>query len=161
MEIGPPSPADLVSTAAAWQRLVSKKMCCSCLLWPAPVLQLVKPCTLCPHSLDCRFTRDAQLLRKVGHVLLQQQHPSGHTQPLKRWLVAKDAFAMVLPGTSQAIYNALAGNKFQVVQSVLGSPTEINVAEGVNELENQGLGGLEQWVKNFRVTQVWTICVSQ
>ena len=51
------------------------------------------------------------------------------TQPLKRWLVGKDAFALAEPGTGKAIYDALAGERFPAVQAALGSaPTEVDVA---------------------------------
>lgn len=68
-----------------------------------------------------------------------------------RWLVANDAFSLALPETTQAIYNALSGDRFAAVTAVLGPPTEVGVAAG---LEDQGLGMLESWMDVFRITQV-------
>lgn len=52
------------------------------------------------------FARNAQVLRKVGEVLLE---PSAKQDaPLTRWLTAADAFYHSDKATSQAIYKARA-----------------------------------------------------
>jgi hypothetical protein len=45
-----------------------------------------------------------------------------------RWLVGKDTFDLAGPETSQAIYSALAGDRFPAVTALLGQPSEVNVA---------------------------------
>jgi hypothetical protein len=69
------------------------------------------------------------LFQQVGQVLLPKSAIQQATQPLKRWLVGKDAFALAEPATGKAIYDALAGERFPAVQAALGSaPTEVDVA---------------------------------
>ncbi len=52
------------------------------------------------------FARNAQVLRKVGEVLLDSSSKQG--APLTRWLTAADAFDHSDKATSQAIYKARA-----------------------------------------------------
>lgn len=52
------------------------------------------------------FARNAQVLRKVGEVLLDSS--SKQDAPLTRWLTAADAFDHSDKATSQAIYKARA-----------------------------------------------------
>ena len=52
------------------------------------------------------FARNAQVLRKVGEVLLKPS--SKQDAPLTRWLTAADAFDHSDKATSQAIYEARA-----------------------------------------------------
>lgn len=99
----------------------------------------------------CRFARDAALLQRVGSVLLPPA--SAASTPLRRWLVARDAFALAQPATSSAIYNALAGERLSRVTAVLGQPTELELAGAA--LAAEGLERLEQWWDVFRITQVW------
>jgi hypothetical protein len=107
-----------------------------------------------------RFTRDAALLQRVGQVLLQ--HPTTpNPQPLPafkpRWLVAKDAFALADPASTQAIYDALSGPRFERVQALLGAPSEVEVAG--DALAADGLQEPSAWVEAFRITQVtWCLC---
>lgn len=123
------------------------------------------PCLLCPPCchfpfsafsfLLCRFARDAALLQRVGQVLLQHpttQNPTPLPRFKPRWLVAKDAFAVADPAATQAIYDALAGPRFEKVQAVLGAPSEVQIAG--NNLAADGLQELSAWVEAFRITQV-------
>jgi hypothetical protein len=105
--------------------------------------------------LQCRFTRDAALLQRVGQVLLQHpttQKPKPLARFKPRWLVAKDAFALADPAATQAIYDVLAGPRFKGVQAVLGAPSEVEVAGAA--LATDGLQELSSWVEAFRITQV-------
>ncbi|KAF8058363.1 AMI1 [Scenedesmus sp. PABB004] len=108
------------------------------------------------------FTRDAELLRRVGRVLLAP--PSGDgcaAAPLGdgplpvRWLVAKDAFSLAQPATGEAIYGALSGASSGAVKGVLGEPTEVEVAGAA--LAGEGLELLGSWMEVFRVTQAHEI----
>lgn len=78
----------------------------------------------------CRFTRDAALLQLVGEVLL----PAASQQPHKlRWLVGKDAFALVEPETAAVLIDTMrtliSGASLAAVQEALGcAPTEVDIA---------------------------------
>ncbi|WIA21527.1 hypothetical protein OEZ85_000727 [Tetradesmus obliquus] len=104
------------------------------------------------------FARDAALLQRVGQVLLQHpttQNPTPLPRFKLRWLVAKDAFAVADPAATQAIYDALAGPRFEKVQAVLGAPSEVQIAG--NNLAADGLQELSAWVEAFRITQAYEI----
>jgi hypothetical protein len=61
----------------------------------------------------CRFTRDADLLQRVGGVLL----PAGGCRPLpqqQRWLVATDAFDMAQPDAARSLYQPLSEKMTEV-----------------------------------------------
>jgi hypothetical protein len=75
-------------------------------------------------------------------------------------LVGKDAFGLASPETGQAVYGALSGDKFAAVTSVLGQPTEVEVA-GAPGLAEHGLDSLQRWFSTFRVCQVRSRNVSR
>ncbi|KXZ51886.1 hypothetical protein GPECTOR_11g320 [Gonium pectorale] len=99
------------------------------------------------------FARDPAVFRAAGSVLLDPAtRGSGR---LRRWLVGRDAFSLADPPTSKAIYDALSGDMFKKVVSLLSEPAEVDVAA---PLAGQGLGALSDWMGVFRVTQgaeVW------
>ena len=91
-----------------------------------------------------------------------------------RWLVAKDAFDLAGPETSQAIYKSLAGDRFPAVTALLGQPTEVNLATATapaataggsddgsssnsSALAAAGLTALTDWPEVFRVVQAWEV----
>lgn len=134
------------------------------------------------HTCLCRFARDAELLQRVGQVLLSsaasapQQQSQSQLPPEKqqqeisssskqahiggglrlrrplRWLVARDGFELAHPDAAVAMYSAVA--RSGAGRSVLGTPNEIDVAAGVAELQEAGLSRLQDWMGVFRVTQV-------
>jgi hypothetical protein len=53
---------------------------------------------------------------------------------------------------TQAIYDLLAGPRFEKVTALLGSPSEVEVAG--EALAAEGLQDLSSWVEAFRITQV-------
>lgn len=64
-----------------------------------------------------RFTRSAELLQRVGSVLL----PAGSARPLPgppRWLVARDAFGCASEDAAQALYQPLS-EKFPEVSELI------------------------------------------
>jgi amidase len=86
------------------------------------------------------FAKDADTLLRVGRVLLDDQNPP---VPLKRLLIAKDAFQVVEPRIAEALQEALANLKgrFDVIEEVTVSPN-----------------GLENWKECFRIiqaAQIW------
>ena len=91
-------------------------------------------CALAPGFDTCGwFARDAELLARVGEVLL-----GGKAASPGRVLLAQDAFALAMPDAQQALQPALAR-----VAKVLGAPEPVTVsAEGLNE-----------WFEVFRVLQ--------
>jgi len=111
-------------------------------------VDISKSCPLAP-SFDTGgwFARDAGLLERVGHVLLDPA--TRYHAPLPRWGVGVDAFDLVPTSVSKAIYTRLSSN-FEGVKGILGSPVEVTIAsvEGLD---------LEGWVDVFRVCQGWEI----
>ena len=95
------------------------------------------------------FARDAALLRRVGHHLLLP--PASASPPLKRWLVARDAFDLADEAARNLVYGAVSERKDAIV-SLLGPPEEI-------DLDSIGGGTFDDWFECFRVLQsreVWT-----
>jgi len=91
-------------------------------------------CPLAPSFDTCGwFARDAQLLARVGSVLLD-----GHMRSPGRLLLAQDAFAAALPGVADALKPAVAR-----VTRLLGDATSVTVS---NE-------GLAAWFDVFRILQ--------
>lgn len=90
------------------------------------------------------FARNAQVLRKVGEVLLKPS--SRQDTPLTRWLTAADAFDHSDKATSQAIYELVQGHH-QEMTGLLGEPQEVTVAT------LEGMGSLSDWWQVFRITQ--------
>ncbi|WP_142850239.1 amidase [Telmatospirillum sp. J64-1] len=81
------------------------------------------------------FARDASILRKVGEALL----PSGRGGvPVKRILLAEDAFALLDAPVRDALIPALA--RFPLEDSVIVAPE-----------------GLAEWLPVFRILQGWEI----
>ena len=91
-------------------------------------------CPLAPGFDTCGwFARDADLLARVGDVLL-----GGRAAAPGRVLLAQDAFALVLPDAAAALQPALAR-----VAKVLGTPQAVTVSSE----------GLNAWFEVFRILQ--------
>ncbi len=86
------------------------------------------------------FAKDADTLLRVGRVLLDDQNAP---PPLKRLLIAKDAFAVVDPRIARALDDAVGRlrRQFDVVEEVTVSPN-----------------GFDNWMECFRIiqaAQIW------
>jgi len=113
-------------------------------------------CALAPsYDTGGWFAADAGLLRAAGGVLLLPAGGGGKgaAQPptprprLTRWLVAADAFDLASPGTSTAIYAAVAGAKDRLAGVFTGGgPVEVSIGACVE-------GGLGAAAYSFRATQ--------
>ncbi len=91
-------------------------------------------CALAPSFDTCGwFARDADLLARVGDVLL-----GGKAASPGRVLLAQDAFALALPDAAAALQPALAR-----VAKVLGTPQAVTVSSE----------GLNAWFEVFRILQ--------
>lgn len=120
---------------------------------------------LCPNS---RFARSASLMRTVGSVLLGP-HPAS-SAPLKRWLLATDAFALAEGPTAAALQAALQKAAPAVsARFPAGACEEVGIAGGSGgstsgparqQLQQQGLGELTSWLDVFRVCQVGVSCMA-
>ncbi|DBA79646.1 TPA: hypothetical protein ACH3X1_008325 [Trebouxia sp. C0004] len=109
-------------------------------------VSLENACALATSYDTCGwFARNAQVLRKVGEVLLEPS--SKQDAPLTRWLTAADAFDHSDSETSQAIYQLVQGHH-QELTGLLGEPQEVTVAS------LEGMGSLSDWWQVFRITQV-------
>eukprot|EP00798_Chlamydomonas_sp_ICE-L_P005601 gene5601-2627_t len=117
----------------------------------------------------------SSLLKEVGHVLLQAD--SKEDVQFSRWLVARDAWNLADPSTSQAIYNKLS--EHPSAMKVLGIPSEFDIgsvaaastdsggdkgkasaskpSETLSALERLGVGELTSWFDVFRVHQAGEI----
>jgi amidase len=100
------------------------------------------------------LARDAATLLRGAEALLLPAAPGSAplaaaecAPPLRRWLVAADAFSLVPPETAQALYSALAARMGAVRPALGGAPPE-EVA-----LADAGKGGLAAWAEVFRVHQ--------
>jgi amidase len=94
-------------------------------------------CPLAPIFDTCGwFTRDAELLARVGEVLLAETVPT--TVPRVRVLLASDAFALATAETAVALAPAV-----QRIEQGLGHATPVTLAHD----------GLASWFDVFRVLQ--------
>eukprot|EP00240_Pyramimonas_obovata_P001111 CAMPEP_0118936490 /NCGR_PEP_ID=MMETSP1169-20130426/19181_1 /TAXON_ID=36882 /ORGANISM="Pyramimonas obovata, Strain CCMP722" /LENGTH=433 /DNA_ID=CAMNT_0006879777 /DNA_START=199 /DNA_END=1500 /DNA_ORIENTATION=- len=100
------------------------------------------------------FTRDMELLQKVGTVLLDSNRKEGS---IRRWLVATDAFELADKEVGSTIYKALSGedsSTFEKITDLIGKPVETTVAPE----DSTVIGPLTTWWTTFRVLQaseVW------
>ena len=100
-------------------------------------ISLAGVCPLAPMFDTCGwFARDADVLARVGEVLLQSSVPS--TVPAVRVLVATDAFAQAIPEAAAALAPAV-----HQVEALLGRAEAVTVSPD----------GLPAWFEVFRVLQ--------
>ena len=93
-------------------------------------------CPLAPSFDTCGwFTRDAELLRRIGQMLFDASTPAATPGAL---LYASDAFAQTMPGVDDALLPAV-----QRVSMLLGSVRPVTVSAD----------GLPTWYEVFRVLQ--------
>ena len=93
-------------------------------------------CPLAPSFDTCGwFARSAELLERIGHVLLGS---GGSGATPRRLLIAQDAFALAGDAIARALEPAVAR-----VSALLGKPERVTVAAD----------GLAQWLQVFRVLQ--------
>ena len=98
-------------------------------------ISMAGACPLAPSFDTCGwFARDAEMLARVGDVLL-----GGGVQAVPgRLLYARDAFALAMPNVQRALQPALAN-----VAELFGRWTEVTVADE----------GLDRWFDVFRILQ--------
>jgi len=108
------------------------------------------------------FSRDADILKQVGKVLLQESSSTSHNNDKKRklvkftrWLVAKDAFELADRQVAQAIYEPVS-SKLTEIASLFQSKEEERMVKPeeveVGSIEG-GLTGSEGWFDVFRICQ--------
>jgi amidase len=96
-------------------------------------------CPLAPMFDTCGwFARDAELLARVGDVLLPARASGATPSEPGRLLLSRDAFAFALPGVAEALQPAVA-----LVRRVLGEAESVTVSDE----------GLTEWFDVFRVLQ--------
>ena len=88
------------------------------------------------------FSRNPDTLAQAMGVLLRESGDQRINVKLKRWLLARDTFALTEDSTSAALLKALALN--------IQDSTEIDISSG---LDSVGLGSLRAWFNVFRVIQ--------
>jgi amidase len=93
------------------------------------------------------LARDAATLRRGAQALLLPPAAPESAPPLRRWLVAADAFSLVPPETAQALYSVLS-ERIDAVRPALGGVLPEDVA-----LAEESSGGLAAWAEVFRVHQ--------
>ncbi|KAK9806598.1 hypothetical protein WJX73_006958 [Symbiochloris irregularis] len=106
-------------------------------------------CPMAP-SLDTGswFARDAELLAKVGSVVLTPE--SRQQTKFSRVMLATDALDLALPPVADAIRKLLSARQNEVAKLV-GTPSEMKIAS------LEGFSSLKDWVKVFTTVQQYEV----
>jgi amidase len=95
------------------------------------------------------FARDAKLMRRVGEVLLGASSASATSHPGK-FLVARDAFAVVDPEVANALLPAIVQ-----VEKLLGPSDEVAMADGVDLAEWSNLIAVYREYEGWNTHRDW------